>query len=226
MKKIWKIILVLGLLGVIGLVVLFAIPWGEYESQVEKTELTNTVDTTEIDENTPPSIDKLEGIYSGSTANGKSEIIFDVDGLKQTKGTFSSFTVSFDIQDDFESSEIEVIIDAASINTENSLRDEHLQEEGFFEVLKFPKIIYKANSISYDKGVYQANGELSLVGKTTPLTFPFKHLGGGKYKENGDAFEAFEGEFTFDRVESGMEEDASVGNEVSITFYTELVKSK
>lgn len=225
MKKVWKIALIFVLLAIVGVVILIAIPWGEYESQVEKTKLTSTVDTSAVDENTPPSIDDLSGLYTGGSENGKSEIIFDVDGLKKTKGTFNTFTVSFDIKDNFSESTIEVVIDAASINTENDMRDEHLQEEGFFEVLSFPKIVYTATSISYEKGHYEAKGELGLVGKTTPLSFSFKHLGGGDYKETGETFEAFEGEFTFDRVKYGMEEDGSVGNEVSITFYTELVKA-
>jgi len=224
-RKIWKILILGALLGLITIIILYAIPWGEYESDLEKTELTTTVDTLGGVEESTVSLDKLEGIYIANSENGKSELIFEVDGLKETKGAFEQFTVKFDMQNEYSDSRLEVNIQVNSINTENDYRDEHILDEDFFLESEFPLISYIAEEISFDEDEYTAHGEVTLVGKTTTLDFSFKHLGGGTYEDDGISFEAFEGAFEFDRVEYGMEEDGGVGNVVSITFYCELIKS-
>ena len=84
-------------------------------------------------------------------------------------------------------------------------------------------ITYEANVITWNEGIYTAEGELTLLATTKALSFEFEHLGGG-INENNASFEAFEGAFVFDRTEYGMQEEAGVGNDVTLSFYLELVK--
>ena len=197
--------------------------WGQYESTLEKSEIVNEETDTASVEALVPSFNKLSGTYSVDASSDNAEILFEVDGLKNTKGGFGEFNVSFEVNESVESASIIVNIDAATINTGNKMRDEHLLEEGFFNTAKYPKITFKSDQITWSEGVYTANGELTLLATTKPLSFDFNHLGSGTNKNKAD-FEAFEGTFAFDRTEYGMEEDASVGNEVTISFYLELVK--
>lgn len=219
-----KIIIGVVVLAAIGAGVYYFALSGEYESDLEKSALTTTVDTTGSAEDLPPSIDQLEGLYAVNSEKGNAEVIFEIDGLKNTKGAFEQFTVDFNIDDNFENSALEIVFQVSSINTENSTRDEHLMDVDFFNESAHPTMKYMANQITYENNEYTAQGHLTLVGETNNLAFPFKHLGGGT-NDAGENFEAFEGGFEFDRTQYGMQEEGGVGNIVTITFYAELVKS-
>ena len=215
-KKILFIILIL-----VITIILF-VPWGEYQSNLEKNTLTNTIGTSD-DENSPPSLEELEGLYSTSSETNKTaEILFLTEGLKDTKGGFDKFEINFNIGDDFKKSSLEVVIETSSLNTGNAMRDEHLAKEDFFNTSKYPQITYSSSSISLKNHIYIAQGNLNLNGTIKPLEVPFRHLGNGI--QNNIPFEAFEGEFTFDRTAYGQEESSGVGNEVTVTFYCELEK--
>lgn len=217
-----KIIIAAIVLLIIAVGVFFLVPWGEYESKLEKSEV-EEVETIDSVGNTVPTLSFISGdFYVKSGEEAQAELLFDVDGLKSTKGAFEDFEVAFTIGEDFTQSNLTVTIQSATINTGNGMRDEHLAEEDFFNVTKFPTITFTANTmVSSDTG-YVATGELALIGKTKPLDLPFKHLGKGTDK-NGNDFEAFEGNFVFDRIAYGMEEISGAGNIVTVTFYCELI---
>ncbi len=210
------------ILAVVTVGVLFLIPWGEYESQVDKSEITNEV---VYDESTPIVAPELESgaYYTTVPENASSaEILFHTKGLKDTKGGFNAFKIDFNVADDFTQSALDVVIESKSINTGNAMRDEHLLEEDFFHVEKFPTIEYHANTIAYGDTSYIAQGALTLNGTTKDLDVPFRYLGSAS--NEGINAEVFEGEFTFDRIAYGQEESSGVGNEVTINFYCELLK--
>src|SRR6202000_3061657 len=58
-----------------------------------------------------------------------------------TGGTFSGLqgTISLDPQDVSKAS-FDVSVDAATVNTGNDLRDDHLRKDGYFDVQKYPRI--------------------------------------------------------------------------------------
>jgi len=216
-----KILIIGSVLVVIGAIVLFAIPWGEYESNLEKTELENEVVYDQDEEITAPSIE--QGSYSvSSTTSEGAEILFLTSGLKDTKGGFEDFTISFNVTEDFKTSSLSVEIQTKSINTGNAMRDEHLLEEDFFHASKYRIIRYEANAIDFGDTSYIAKGSLTLNGTTKELDVPFLHKGGGD--KDQVPFEAFEGTVVFDRTQYGQEESSGAGNEVTLNFYCELEK--
>lgn len=87
------------------------------------------------------------------------------------------------------------------------MRDEHLVEEGFFNVAKYPELNYSASSI---KGkVFK--GELSLIDTKKALDVPFK-------VEVIDGIHHLKGEVAFDRVEYGMESHKLAPDDVLVKF--------
>lgn len=70
----------------------------------------------------------------------------------------------------------------------------HLKSDDFFSVEKFPyaEINIKQFKPGEGKGQFMANGELTIKGKTLPITFPFT------LKQDGSQVSAM-GELTFDR---------------------------
>ena len=161
-----KIIIIGSLLIITTVVVLLVMPWGEYQSDLEKTELTEEIVYSE-DENIPPSLDELEGEYTiVAGENIAAEIMFLTDGLKDTKGGFEEFTISFDIAEDFKQSTLSVIIKTASLNSGNAMRDKHLAEEDFFHTEKYPEITYVSSAVTLGDTSYIAKGQLTLNGTT------------------------------------------------------------
>lgn len=218
-----KIVLVVGSLIVIGVVIIMVVPWGQYESDLEKSDLSDEIefsnDTNEVE---TVSLDNLEGFYQVDiTKGGTAEILFNTDGLKTTKGGFKDFQITFNIAEDYTQSVITVKIKTASLDTGNEMRDEHLVEEEFFDAAAHPEINYKSSSVVLGDTSYIAKGELTLNGTTNALDIPFSHIGSGG--EGEDKFEAFEGTFEFDRIEYGQMESSGVGNLVKVNFYCELI---
>src|SRR6188472_11246 len=84
-----------------------------------------------------------------STDKG-SKIEFRVKNLGFTvSGRFSglSGTILFDPQN-LSSSNIAVSVDASSVNTDNSMRDDHLRGESYFDVTKYPRIYFVSTRIT------------------------------------------------------------------------------
>lgn len=161
----------------------------------------------------------LSGIYhSEKTDPITSDIVFETFGATAAKGTFKDFeiTASFNESDQFE---LEVSIDVASIYTAESMRDDHLKGEEFFNVEKFSTITFKSNQIVKGDTSYVAKGDITFLGNTKSLDVPFIYKGSASGKENT---EVFKGSFNFNPIAYGMESDA--GDKVTVSFYTELLK--
>jgi polyisoprenoid-binding protein YceI len=78
-------------------------------------------------------------------------------------------------------SSVEFTIQAASIDTNEPKRDEHLRSADFFDAAANPKIAFKSTSIrATGKDVYAVTGNLTMRGVTRPVTLTVSYLGEGK----------------------------------------------
>lgn len=64
-----------------------------------------------------------------------------------------------------------LVVDAASIDTKNAKRDTHLRTADFFEVEKYPTIVYTASGATAVAGGVQITGTLTMRGQTNPVDF-------------------------------------------------------
>jgi polyisoprenoid-binding protein YceI len=62
------------------------------------------------------------------------------------------------------------VIDADSINTENERRDKHLRSPDFFEVAKYPEIVFEMTGYKGDAEAGKMEGKLTIRGITKPVT--------------------------------------------------------
>jgi polyisoprenoid-binding protein YceI len=110
-----------------------------------------------------------------------SSINFAVDHLliSETKGQFKDYTISTTAtKPDFTDAQIDITIQAASINTEDESRDGHLKSADFFDVEKYPTITFKGKSFKKVKGnFYKLNGDLTMHGVTKPVTLDAQFKG-------------------------------------------------
>jgi len=64
-----------------------------------------------------------------------------------------------------------LIVDAASIDTKNKKRDDHLRTADFFEVIKYPTITFEATrGRPAGSGMIELEGTLTVHGQTKPLS--------------------------------------------------------
>ena len=219
-----KIIIGLLVLGLIGGGVIFFMLQGNAESEVVKTEVKEVEEKVEVESGvTINDMSELEGGVLKSdivTKEKSSEVMFMISGLKDAKGRFDDFSIEMNLS---EKKAINVEIQMASVYTANQMRDDHLKEADFFNVEEFPTATFSADNIELGDTSYIANGSFTMLGHSDELSVPFSYIGSDVY-EDGRAFSAFEGKFSFDRTKFGMESDSKIGDSVKILFYTELVK--
>lgn len=88
--------------------------------------------------------------------------------VSNVRGEFSgvSGTVVFDAEDSA-NSKIEAAIDATTIQTRDSQRDQHLKSADFFDVEKFPKITFVSKKVEpVGDGEWRIVGDLTIHGVT------------------------------------------------------------
>ena len=74
-------------------------------------------------------------------------------------------------KDDPSRSNVDVKIDAASINTNNEKRDTHLKSPDFFDAQKCPEITFKSNRVEKAGGdTFKVTGDLTMHCVTKPVT--------------------------------------------------------
>ena len=125
----------------------------------------------------------VEGISSAQTSSWSADVTHSNMGFKAlhkgvayTVGEFRGFDLSMKTSTDgFADAEIELTIDAASINTANSSRDNHLRE--YFETEQYPNITFKTNSIDQtDENMYTLRGVFTMHGVSKEIEFQMKHI--------------------------------------------------
>ncbi|HSP41331.1 MAG TPA: YceI family protein [Luteolibacter sp.] len=134
------------------------------------------------DQTTSATVGDAVEVAPGSTAEGvkytlapSSEIRFV--GSKVTgshDGGFKSFTGSFTVADgQLVGSENHVVIDMASIWSDDDKLTGHLKTEDFFHVEKHPESKFQLTSLKETgEGAYEVSGNLTITGTTRNLTFP------------------------------------------------------
>ena len=77
---------------------------------------------------------------------------------------------------------IEITVQTASIGTGDPKLEEHLRSADFFNVGKFPVMVFKSKTLKFNGEVpASAEGELTLLGVTKPLTLSITHVKCGSH---------------------------------------------
>ena len=123
-------------------------------------------------------------------------------------------------------SSVEFTVRAASIDTTNNDRDEHLRSKDFFDVQKFPTLTFTSTQVvPKDATTLDVTGNLTLHGVTKPVTFPISLLGTVKTPRGEKA--GFETTFKIDRKEFGilwnnvLDSGPVLGDDVKVTIEVE-----
>jgi polyisoprenoid-binding protein YceI len=124
----------------------------------------------------------------------------------RVRGRFDQVTGTIVVSPDLAACSVDVNIDVSTISTQVARRDDDLRSPAYFDVAKFPTMIYQGRGIrrvSADQ--WQMNGSLTMHGvtKVVPLTFKFNGIfAGGKPGQPARA--AFHGTAATKRAQFGI----------------------
>ena len=163
-----------------------------------------------------------------------SDVTFQVRHLiTKVRGHFSHF--EGDIQyDDTEPSQasVNLTIHAGSIDTAEPNRDTHLRSADFFDVERFPTLTFRSATVASRGGnELEVTGDLTIHGVTKRIAVPVTFLGAAK-DPWGNARIAFEGEYTVNRKDFGLNWNAAletggvlVGDDVKIAVSIQAIET-
>jgi polyisoprenoid-binding protein YceI len=183
---------------------------------------TRTVDGTEV---------PAAGTYSLDASH--SHVGFSVRHVmvSKTKGRFGDVAGTVVIADDPLESSVEVTIQAASIDTRDEKRDEHLRSGDFLDVEQFPTLAYRSRSVApAGKGRWTVQGDLTVRGVTQPVPLEVTFEGGARDPWGGERI-GFTASTELDREAFGLTWNQAletggvlVGKTVKIDIEAEAVR--
>lgn len=126
-------------------------------------------------------------------------------GRVRLTGSFERFEGNIESPDDhFDAGTVYISIEAASIRTNNQLRDEALRKAPFFESARYPLIVFQSHSwIKNDESEFRVSGQLIVNGKTQLITAEV-HYHGSSVDMNSKTGYFFSLNLTMDRLSLGM----------------------
>jgi polyisoprenoid-binding protein YceI len=123
----------------------------------------------------------LVGVGAGQAATrwipvtAASRIGFEVSQAGATvKGEFRRFDsdIAFD-PNDLSSSKVRVEVDVASVSTGAEDRDRELPKPDWFDLARFPRAVFEAETFERNENGFIARGTLSLRDVKQPVSLPF-----------------------------------------------------
>lgn len=145
--------------------------------------------------------------------NGQSTVEFTISNLGfDVTGTFGGLqgSVWFD-EKNLGSSSVNVTVDAASVDTDNSTRDKHLRGADYFNVKTYPQIRLSSVKIarSATPGYYVLFAKLTVKDTIKDISFPFTATPeAGAYR--------FKGEFSIKRRDFDVGGKNTISNDLKV----------
>jgi polyisoprenoid-binding protein YceI len=144
-------------------------------------------------------------------------------GISNVQGEFTKITGTVQLDDqDVTNSTVSVTIDATSIDTRVSRRDDDLKSDHFFNVAQFPTITFQSTKVAKSGDGLKVTGNLTIRGVTKEVTLdvtgpsaPVKAMGGLR---RGAAAST-----TINRQDFGVAADPGmVGDQIAIQIDLEM----
>lgn len=144
--------------------------------------------------------------------------------VSKVRGSFDKFSGTLTVADDFTASKVEATIDAASVNTRDENRDNHLRTNEFFGVEEHPTWNFVSTGLTSKGSDYALAGDLTIKGVTKPVTLNLEVLGVNK-DPWGNTKAGFSASTKINRKDFGVEWNAPleaggflVGDDVTLNL--------
>lgn len=148
--------------------------------------------------------DQLVGDYTLDPAHSRLGFTARHAMVARVRGQFREFEGRGHLDEDPAKSWAEVRITAASIDTGNDQRDEHLRTGDFFDASTYPEIVFRSTSVQRGAdGVFHVVGDLTIKATTRQVELDL-HFTGAATDPFGNRRLGFEGCTTINRKDWGL----------------------
>ena len=149
-------------------------------------------------------------------------------GFSTYIGRFNDFDASLDFDpENIEASNLEVIINTASLDINNAEFAEELRGDKWFNVEQFPQATFKTTAFveSIDEDTFVFQGDLTLLGVTAPVNLDINFHGGGRNFLTRSYTLGFSASSSFLRSAYGLDRFTSfgVGDDIEIEVHVEFM---
>ncbi len=178
--------------------------------------------------------ENLTGHYRVDPSHSRIGFVARHAMVAKVRGSFNKFEGSgyFDAEDPSKS-RLELIIEAASIDTRNPDRDAHLRSNDFLDMDNYPEIRFVSTSVErVDASTYRVTGDLTIKGVTKPVTLDVEYTGSA-VDPFGNTRVGLEGSVTVNRKEWGVNWNAAleaggvlVSENVVLEFEVSAIRSR
>jgi polyisoprenoid-binding protein YceI len=182
---------------------------------------------------TAPAYTDLTGTYTLDPAHTRIGFVARHAMVTKVRGAFNEFegTATLDGANPA-SSRVQVTIDAASIDTRNAQRDEHLRSNDFLAMQDYPQITFSSTGVRQtDDTTFEVTGDLTIKGVTNSITIPLTFEGAAK-DPFGNLRAGFEGSVAINRKDYGITWNAAletggvlVGDKIVLEFEVSAIKT-
>ena len=98
--------------------------------------------------------------------------------VSKVRGRFADYEGAIVVADDPSESSVEVIIQAASINTNDVNRDNHVRTNDFLAVEEYPTLTFRSTKVELrPTGAWKVHGDLTVRGVTRPIVLDVEFEG-------------------------------------------------
>jgi polyisoprenoid-binding protein YceI len=151
--------------------------------------------------------------------------------IANVKGRFTDIKGTATYVPEAKRANVHVSINAASIDTGEARRDEHLRSADFFDVERHPTLEFRGGRVDgHPDSKFALHGELTIRGVTKPVTLYVVNEGRAQ-DPWGTERVGYTATATINRKDFGLEWNMAleaggvlVGDEIRITIETELVR--
>ncbi|TDD29327.1 polyisoprenoid-binding protein [Kribbella turkmenica] len=121
----------------------------------------------------------LTGEYTIDTAHSRVGFVARHAMVTKVRGSFNDWEGSAHVDgENPANSSVRVSIQASSIDTRNSQRDEHLRSNDFLHMSIYPEITFTSTAVEQiDDSTYRVTGDLTIRGVTKPVRIDFEYVG-------------------------------------------------
>ena len=160
---------------------------------------------------TTSSLSQLRGDFNLDPEHTRIGFVARHAMVTKVRGAFNEFEGTATVDGDNPSnSSVRVTIDAASIDTRNAQRDEHLRTNDFLALEQYPQITFASTGIrQVDETTFEVTGDLTIKDVTNQVTVPFEFEGASQ-DPFGNQRIGFDGSVTISRKDYGITWNAAL----------------
>ncbi len=152
--------------------------------------------------------------------------------VTKVRGAFNEVEGSASTGPNLEGARIEVVMQAASVDTRQADRDGHLKGADFFDVENYPALTFRSTEVTaVDEDTLRVAGDLTVKDVTRPITVDFEYAGSAQ-DPFGNTRVGFEGSTDISRKDFGLTWNAAletggflVSDKINLEFEVSAIKA-